>query len=384
MALTNFSALTAEQKTVWSMDLWKQARNMSFVNRFLGKGPNSVIQHITELKQSEKGARAVITLLADLTGDGIAGDRALEGNEEGMQVFDQVIRIDQLRHANRHEGKMANQKSVVEFRGNSRDVLAYWLADRIDQMALLAASGVAFTQKNNGAARVGSDLRNLEFAADISAPSANRRLRWDNNGTVGEGVLIAGAATSDVASIDLPCWNMLVALKAYAKERYIRGVKEAGGEETYHVFMTPTAMAKLKHDPNYMLNLRHAQARDAGNPLFDGGSVKVDGLYIHEFRHVYNTSGASGAVLVPGGGALHSKWGAAGDTDGCQVLFLGAQALGMADIGAPDWNEKGFDYENSQGIAVGKILGFLKPKFSNIYEGGAVEDFGAISCYVAQ
>ena len=247
MALTNFSALTAEQKTVWSMDLWKQARNMSFVNRFLGKGPNSVIQHITELKQSEKGARAVITLLADLTGDGIAGDRALEGNEEGMQVFDQVIRIDQLRHANRHEGKMANQKSVVEFRGNSRDVLAYWLADRIDQMALLAASGVAFTQKNNGAARVGSDLRNLEFAADISAPSANRRLRWDNNGTVGEGVLVASAATSDVASIDLPCWNMLVALKAYAKERYIRGVKEAGGEETYHVFMTPTAMAKLKH-----------------------------------------------------------------------------------------------------------------------------------------
>ncbi|WP_230685809.1 DUF4043 family protein, partial [Streptococcus pneumoniae] len=83
------------------MDLWKQARNMSFVNKFLGKGPNSLIQHITELKKSEKGARAVITLLADLTGDGVAGDRQLEGNEEAMQTFDQVIRIDQLRHANR-------------------------------------------------------------------------------------------------------------------------------------------------------------------------------------------------------------------------------------------------------------------------------------------
>ena len=46
---------------------------------------------------SEKGARAVITLLADLTGDGVAGDRALEGNEEGMQTFDQVIRIDDYR-----------------------------------------------------------------------------------------------------------------------------------------------------------------------------------------------------------------------------------------------------------------------------------------------
>ena len=37
MALTNFSALTTEQKTVWSRDLWKMARNMQFLNRFAGK-----------------------------------------------------------------------------------------------------------------------------------------------------------------------------------------------------------------------------------------------------------------------------------------------------------------------------------------------------------
>ena len=36
MALTNFSLLTTEQKTIWSLDLWKQARNMSFVNKLLG------------------------------------------------------------------------------------------------------------------------------------------------------------------------------------------------------------------------------------------------------------------------------------------------------------------------------------------------------------
>jgi hypothetical protein len=55
----------------------------------------------------------------------------------------------------------------------------------------------------------------------------------------------------------------------------------------------------------------------------------------------------------------------------------------MADIGAPEWNEKGFDYDNSQGISLGKMLGFKKPKFGNIYENGAVEDFGVISTYVA-
>jgi len=370
MALTNFGQLTDEQKTVWSRDLWKQARNMSFVNRFLGKGPNSLVQHITELKKTEKGARAVLTLLADLQGDGVAGDRTLEGNEEAMQTFDQVIQIDQLRHANRHEGKMADQRSVVEFRNNSRDVLAYWLADRIDQMAFLTMSGVNYGMTNTGVARVGSDLPYLDFAADVTAPTAARRLRW--NGTTKS--LVAAAATSDVAATDTPMWEMFVALKAYAKTKYVRGCNEAGNEECYHAFLTPQAMAKLKIDPTYMANLRHAQERDKSNPLFTGSTVKIDGIYLHEFRHVFNTSGAAGG----------SKWGAGNNVDGCQVLFCGAQSLGMADLGAPEWTEKGFDYDNQQGISVGKILGFLKPKFGNIYEGGSVEDFGVISCYVAQ
>jgi hypothetical protein len=137
MALTNFTKLTTEQLTIWSRDTWRYARNMSFVNKFLGSDENSMIQRITELKKDEKGARAVITLLADLEGDGVAGDRTLEGNEEAMKSYDQVIRIDQLRHANRHEGRMADQKSVLDFRKNSKNVLAYWLADRIDQMAFL-------------------------------------------------------------------------------------------------------------------------------------------------------------------------------------------------------------------------------------------------------
>ena len=351
------------------MDLWKQARNQSFINKFLGKGPMSLVQHITELKKTEKGARAVITLLADLTGDGVAGDRTLEGNEESMQTFDQVIRIDQLRHANRHEGRMADQKSVVEFRGNSRDTLAYWLADRIDQLAFLTLSGVSYAKTNKGVNRVGSDLQFLEFAADVTAPTTNRRLRWDGTNKT----LVANAATSSIAATDTPTWNMLVQLKAYAKDRYIRGVSE-NGEETFHAFLTPSAMAKLKMDNDYMLNLRHAQDRSGTNPLFTGSSVKIDGIYLHEFRHVYNTANA----------ASGSKWGGSSTVDGCQILFCGAQSLGMADIGAPEWVEKGFDYENQQGISVGKILGFKKPTFGSIYENGSVEDFGVISCYVAQ
>lgn len=369
MSFTNFTLLTSEQKTIWSMDLWKQARNLSFVNKFLGNGPNSLIQHITELKKSEKGARAVITLLADLTGDGVAGDRMLEGNEESMQTFDQVIRIDQLRHANRHEGKMADQKSVVEFRGNSKNVLAYWLADRVDQMAFLTLGGVSYAKTPTGALRVGSDLQYLEFAADVTPPSAKRLYRWDNTAKA----LVANGASTAVVATDTPAWELFVQLKAAAKTKYIRGIME-GGQETYHAFLTPNAMAKLKLDPTYLLNVRHAQPRGDANPLFTGSVIRIDDIYLHEFRHVPNTINA----------AAGSKYGGSGTIDGSQVIFCGAQALGMADIGAPEWVEKNFDYDNQPGISCGKILGFKKPQFGTIYEANTVEDFGVINVYVAQ
>jgi len=230
-------------------------------------------------------------------------------------------------------------------------------------------AGIAYTQKNSGGARTGSDLRNLEFAEDVKAPTAKRVARW--NGALKQ--LEIGGATSDVTTADLPMWEMLVQAKAYAKENYIRPNAEKGGEESYNVFLSPMAMSKLKLDPTYMQNLRHAQSRDGSNPLFSGSTVKIDGLYLHEFRHVPNTR------LAPVG----QKFGA-GAVEGCHIIFAGAQAMGMADIGNPEWVEKGFDYENQQGISVAKMLGFLKPQFKTQYSGGTVEDHGLMLIRTAQ
>lgn len=371
MSMTNFGAMTDEELTVWSRDFWAKARNNSFMTQFMGSGHNSLIQRVTELKKDQKGARAVITLVNDLEGDGVAGDRTLEGNEEGLTQEELVIRIDQLRHANRHLGKMADMKSVVTFRKESRDKLSYWAADRYDQQAFLALSGVDFSMHTNGKARVGSDLPNLEYAADVTEPSTNRYFRWD--ATSG---LIAGAAADngDLDPADTLSWEMLLDLRAVAEEDYLKPVRMESGVNVYHVFVTPTAMKSLKKDDDFKANLRNAAPRSNKNPLFRGSeSYYVDGLAIHSFRHVYNTRGA----------ASGSKWGAAGDVDGCRLLFCGAQALAFADIGTPEWVEKGFDYDNQQGIKIGKIAGMLKPRFkSKTY--GTVEDFGVMSVDIAQ
>lgn len=373
MALTNFAALTTEQKTVWSRDFWRQARNNSFIMQFAGQGPNSLVQQVTELTKNEKGARAVLTLIAELEGDGAVGDYQLEDNEEAIKAYDTVIRIDQMRNANRLAGRMADQKSIVNFRETSRDVLAYWYADRIDQLAFLTLSGVAYTQRPNGATRptaaTGLNLGDLEFSADVTAPSANRHLVAAADGTVGTGDLLG---TGNIG------YKTIVNLKAYAKDHYIRGVKGTGGEEMYHMFVTPQIMAQLKLDGDFIANVRNAGVRGDTNTLFQGSeSVMVDGVMVHEFRHVYHTDQA----------ASGSKFGADGTIDGTRTLFCGAQALGMADLGNAEWVEDIFDYGNQAGISVSKILGFLKPKYKPVANTtstpNTTEDFGVIALDVA-
>lgn len=317
-----------------------------------------MIQRITELTKSEKGDRAVLTLVADLEGDGIMGDYTLENNEEAIKAYDEVITIDQLRNANRLSGRMADQRSVVNFRNTSRDVLAYWLADRIDQMAFLTLSGITYDSTNNGGTRAvkpaGQNLTDLAFASDVVVPSTRRWRRWDD--TAG----LQAGNTANVAAADTPTWEMLVEAKAYMKDEYIRGIKGPGGAEYYHVFMSPQGVAKLKQDSTFLTNLQNAGPRGTSNPLFSGGMITQDGLIIHEFRHVYTASDW-------GGGAINGQ----------AVLICGAQALGMADISLPYWDEETFDYGNQHGISIGKIFGLLKPQFNSIYS-GTTEDFGLL------
>ena len=381
MALTNFAALTSEQLTAWSRDFWRVARNMSFVNQFAGSGSNAMVQRITELTKSEKGTRAVLTLLADMTGDGITGDNTLEGNEEALRSYDTTIQLDQLRFANRIAGRMADQKSVVNFRETSRDALAYAMADRMDQLAFLTLAGVAYTHKTNGALRpvsgtAGHDLTDLEFASEVSAPTSDRHLRVD-------GASLSAGDTTAVTTADTIAYRHIVDLKAFAKDNYIRGIRGAGNEEVFHLFVTPKQMADLKLDSDFLANVRNAGVRGPSNTLFAGSSsLMVDGVMIHEFRHVFNTERATTGTSNEAGDPGY-KWGANADVVGARALFCGAQALGMADIGLPEIVEDTFDYQNQSGISIGKIFGLRKPVFNSDIS-GSPQDFGVICLDTAQ
>jgi N4-gp56 family major capsid protein len=359
MALTNFAAMTPQQKIVWSREVWNAARDQMFVKKFLGTGQNAMIQRITELTKTEKGEQVLMQLVADLVDDGVQGDNEREGNEEAMQSYSQVINIDLLSHGVRNKGKLADQKTVIRFRENGMDRLAYWLANRIDQLSFLTLSGISYAYTNSGALRSSSTLANLSFAGDVAAPSNLRSLMWNATNLV-------PSVTANIANTYIPTYTMIVQLIAYAKSHYVKPLME-GGKEYYVLLVHPRTLAMLKADANYQRAVTTALPRSLDNPFFTGANVTIDGAVIHEHRLVYNTTGTA------------TKWGAGNAVEGSRTLLCGAQAMGMADLGPPEWDEKTFQYNSQQGINVDKMFGLLKPQFYSIYD-KSIQDFGVVAC----
>ena len=231
----------------------------------------------------------------------------------------------------------------------------------MDQLAFLTLSGISYAYNNDGSARTSGAFASLAFAADVAAPTTNRHRRWDGLNSA----LVAGN-TAGMLSTDVLTYKAVVDAVVYAKTHYIKPLVE-GGKEYYMAFVRPEALAQLKKDADYQRAVVTGADRGKDNPFFTGGIVTIDGLVFVEHRLVFNTRGA----------ASGSKWGAAGTVDGSRMLICGAQALGFADLGNPEWSEKWFNYESSPGINIDKMFGFLKPKFYSIYD-KSVEDFGVL------
>ena len=73
---------------------------------------------------------------------------------------------------------------------------------------------------------------------------------------------------------------------------------------------------------DFLANVRNAGVRGTANSLFAGSSsLMVDGVMIHEFRHVFNTSGAATGASGNAGAAGY-KWGAGANVVGGRASVL--------------------------------------------------------------
>jgi len=367
MAATDFGAMEPQKKLAYRHKAYEEMIDRFFFNKFTGSRGSACVEHIIELGQNNKGeAGAFFHLVSRMSGGGIVSDNTLLGNERSMEAHWQRVNFDQIRNGVINKGRLAEQKSVARFRNPARTTLANWLADTWEDQAILTASGISYAFNTDGSPRVtppGQDAWTaLAYAADVRPPSANRHVRYTAAGT-----LLPGD-TSLVAPGDLPNYGLLPSIKARAMMKRIAPIR-AGGKDYYCLLVHEETMAHLYRDADFRQCLIGGDTRGEANKLFTGAVVTMNGLIIHPYPRVFNTTGASNG----------NKWGAAGAVDGTRSLLLGAQALALADLGVPQWDEEELDYGNRQGISIAKMGGWLKPQFPSSYDGGSVEDFGVIA-----
>lgn len=362
---TNFGALSLARKKLWAADIWEAGRDASFwnMNGFMGDGASNVIQRITNLTQTERGNEVIMQLVGDLVGDGTVGDNRLEDNEEALFNDAISLKIDQLRHGVRSAGAMSEQETIIRFRSQAKEKLGFWFGDKVDELLFLTAAGRAYSLKLDGSTRGTSQLPSLKFGADVAAPSTNR-------------IRYTGAATSEatLTTADTMTWNVVVSTQAFAKRKRMKPIR-SGGREYYALVMSTEQARDLKKDATYQQNVGRAAERGSNNPLFKGAFAIVDGVILYEHNKVFNTLG-----LVSGS----TKWGAGQTVDGAQAMLLGCQAMGFAQLYDTKYTESdNTDYGNRPGIAVGRMVGVLKPQFPSPVDANAREDFGIVTLKTA-
>jgi len=140
MATTEYGVNHPLAVKAWSRKLFQEALAQCWFSKFIGTGSDSIVQRKTEISKGP-GDKITFGLRMQLSGAGVSGDSALEGNEEALTTYSDAVLIDQLRHAVRTAGKMSEQRVPFSIREEARQGLTDWLADRIDTAIINQLAG---------------------------------------------------------------------------------------------------------------------------------------------------------------------------------------------------------------------------------------------------
>lgn len=349
MSTTNYGVNAPEAVKLWRSQLAREALKATWIQKFIGDGSDSIIQVFGETGKSA-GDRVTVTLRMQLTGDGVAGDGTLEGNEEPLTTYTDNLFVDQLRHAVRSGGKMTEQRIPWKIREEAMMGLKDWWAGRLD---------TSFFNQVCGYTPV-TDTRFTGMNA-VVAPDAQHIARVNNKAT--DELLIAGDEMT-LALID----KLVEAAKLGSTTGtgpVIRPIN-VDGDDRYVVVLHTKQVTQLRTNVNagQWLDIQKAAMTGDGsarNPIMTGALGMYNGAVLHESTRI--TNGVNSTTGVP---VLTAR----------RAVLMGAQACAIGfgqgqSFKSFDWNEELFDYGNQLGVEAGLIHGLKKLRFNSL-------DFGVI------
>lgn len=337
---------------VWSKALMAQTINSTWFKRFKGESKNSMVYVKTDLEKGP-GSRITYGLKRLMQGRGTPGDEILEGNEEGLNFFNDDIFINQLRHATRSAGKMSEQRVPYDMRAEGTDSLALWWADR-EEISLfnhlcanVAASDTVYTGFNS-----------------VTAIDANHIVA-DADRTIGDQSLSASANIFDIRLLDAALVKAKTLRFLSPTESNIRPLR-IDGKDKYVAILHPTQIRDLRTrtDAGQWLDITKAvyNASKDDNPIYSGAVGEYNGIIIHESAHIQQ-----GLSSVDNSSVSNTR----------RAVFCGAQAACVAYGGENQsavsrYREEMFDYGNQLGISAGLIWGVKATTFNSTQSHGRI------------
>jgi N4-gp56 family major capsid protein len=340
----------------WSGQLFLDILTKGYFDRkFVSEGDNSVIQRLTDL-ESDAGDTISFDLSVQLRSRPTTGDNRLEGKEENLRFFTDVVYIDQMRHGVSAGGKMSRKRTLHNIRSIAKERLSDYWSSYIDQLHFIYLSGARGINQDYI-----EDTLWTGFATNPLDPPDAGHIIFP--GTATKATLVAGDVMTRV-----------VVERAAVKATMMRAMDPTtanmiainiDGEQHYVLLMSPFQEYDLRvTDSGGWLDIQKAAAQAEGknNPIFKGGLGMIDNVVLHSHENVIRFSdygaGAPGTVLA------------------ARALFMGRQA-GVVAYGSAGglrftWTEEMSDHGNEPKVAAGVIMGVKKSRFNG-------KDFGVLS-----
>ena len=310
MALTEFASSNAATVQRWAEKLWIEMPREIYWGKFMKENTIEAIIEVKRDLEGKPGDKLSYTLIRKLEGDGVSGDAVLEGNEEEMIDYSDLLTLDQVRNAVRLAGRLSERRTAFDQRMAAKNILKTWLAEFIDDDI--------FSQFD-------ASPTDVQFGGNATSIAT-----------------IDTGSTLTVARIE-----SLVARAGKASPQIFPVRAEEGD---YYVLVSHLDVGyDLRQSTQWLDASQEAGPRDySKNQLFTGRLGVVGGCIVHAHRSV----------------PITTNYGGAGNLTGASMPFLGRQAGVFAWGARPEWWEKEFDYGNQIGFAIGAIWDFKKAVFN--------------------
>lgn len=340
----------------WSSALAVEVMNASyFSQKFIGKGPNNVIEIKDEL-ESDAGDTVQFDLSVQLRNKPVRGDNKAQGNEEQLRFYTDEVKIDQIRHPVSLGGKMTKKRTIHKLRQVAKARQSDYWAAYMDQMTFIHLSGARGINQDY--------IEDLDYEDH----AGNSLLTPDTDHQ-----MYGGDATSKGSIVSDDKMNRLVVERFSVHARMMRSQNpelanlvpvSVKGKNHYVIVMSPFQSHDLRTDTGTAnwLEIQKAAASAEGrdNPIFKGGLGMINDVILHDHDAVIR----------------FDDYGAGSNIDAARALAMGRQA-GVISYGTPEnmrfkWEEEVTDFKNNVDICSGVIVGMKKSRFKG-------KDFGVVA-----